>query len=103
MSRVSNLPNAKQMRRLGFTNRVEGQWYFCRSVGYDTTFNLTIWKESGAYDITILNESFGQPEYYGNMREVYKNQIMANIDVIVYELNRDGIEVEINHAEYGVK
>ena len=93
---------AKQMRHIGFTDRREGYWYLCKRVGSDTTFNLTINKETGTYETDVMNESFGQPEYYGQMRDVYRAQMIANIDVILYELERDGVKVEFDHAEYGV-
>lgn len=96
------LPNAKQMRRIGFTDRREGHWYYCERVGSDTTFNLSIDKETGAYETYVLNESFGQPEYYGRMRSVYRAQIIANIDVVLHELAHVGVKVNFDHAEYGV-
>ena len=100
---IEYLPNQRRMRRLGFTDHRGGFWYYSKRVGSDTTFNLTINKETGTYETYVLNESFGQPEYYGQMRDVYRAQMIANIDVILYELERDGVKVEFDHSEYGVR
>lgn len=94
------LPKAKQMKRFGFTNNVECEWYYTRQVGEHVTFNLSIDRESGAYETLVFDEFFGQPEYYGDMLPVYCNQIVANIDVILHELRLQGIAIEFDHAEY---
>lgn len=100
---IEHLPNARGMRRIGFTDRREGFWYYSKKVGSDTSFDLTINKDTGEYETLVMNESFGQPEYYGNMRDVYRAQIIANVDVVLHELRRDGITVQFDHAEYGVR
>jgi len=101
--KIENLPAARQMRKLGFTDHREGFWYYCKRVGSDTTFNLTINKDTSEYETLVMNESFGQPEYYGRMRDVYRAQMIANIDVILHELDRDGISAHFDHSEYGVR
>lgn len=103
MSKIENIPNARAMRKLGFTDHREGHWYWSTRVGSDTTFNLTVNKETGEYETLVMNESFGQPEYYGHMVGVYCAQIRANVDVALFELRRGGIDLEFSHAEYGVE
>ncbi|MBL5974817.1 MAG: hypothetical protein D3X82_13915 [Candidatus Leucobacter sulfamidivorax] len=103
MSKFEKVPSAREMRRFGFTDRREGHWYWSTRVGSDTTFNLTIEKETGEYETVVLNESFGQPEYYGRMVAVYGAQIVANVDVALHELRRFGLDIEFSHAEYGVQ
>lgn len=93
---------SKKMRRLGFTQRVEGTWYICKPVlPGSTTFNLNIDAETGAYETTVICEYTGQPEYYGNMISPYRELAKAQIDVVVYELNRAGLNVEHSHKPYG--
>lgn len=99
---IEHLPNARRMRKIGFTDRREGFWYYCKEVGRNTTFNLTINKDTGKYETLVMNESFGQPEYYGHMRDVYRAQIIANVDAVLHELGRDGVVVQFDHREYGV-
>lgn len=94
---------SRQMRRLGFTNHVEEHWYLCKRVGDSTTFNLTINKQTGSYETVVLCEFDGQPERYGHMIPVYRNYIIAAIDVVVHELNRAGVHIKFDHTEYGVE
>lgn len=101
MSKLEKVPVARRMRKLGFTDHREGYWYWTKRVGTETSFNLTINKETGGYETYVLNELFGQPEYYGNMIAPYREQIIANVNVILHELRRDGIHIEFDHAEYG--
>lgn len=101
--RLDKVPNARQMRKLGFTSHREGYWNFCKRVGDNTTFNLTINKETGGYETLVMNELFGQPEYYGNMIPVYRAYTIAAIDVVLHELARGGVEVKFDHAEYGTE
>lgn len=102
MSKLDAAPVARHMRRLGFTDHREGYWYWSKRVGSDTSFNLTIDKTTGSYETVVLNEMFGQPEHYGGMIGPYRAQVIANVDVILHELKRDGVSVEFDHAEYGV-
>lgn len=57
----------EEMRALGFTDRVEGKWYYFHHVSDDgeITFNVTLDK-AGVEDlrIDVLDEMFGQPYDY---------------------------------------
>lgn len=88
---------SKKMRQLGFTNHVEGEWYYTTILLGTTSFNLVIDKQTGRYSIDILNEEFLQPEPYMTMRAPYKNYIKAAIDLKIYELNRAGLDLDYNH------
>ena len=90
-------PKSKKMRLLGFTDHVEGQWYYTCRLLDTTSFNLAIDKETGQYSIDILDEAFLQPEPYMSMREPYKNYIVAAIDLKIYELNQSGLDLSYNH------
>ena len=89
------------MRSLGFTDHREGFWYLCRDVGDGTTLNVTIDKVSGSWEELVMNEAFGQPEFYGRMKPEFRDVIRANVDRIVAELNVVGIPVRVDHSEYG--
>lgn len=93
------LPEA-QMRALGFTDHSEGHWYLCRRVGTYTTLNISIEKATGRWREDVLNEAFGQPEFYESMREPSRTDIRANIDAILAELAAAGITVTVVHDQY---
>ena len=54
------------MRELGFTDRMPGRWYLCRSVSADgaVTLNVVVGKEGGDWRIDVLDEWSGQPYDY---------------------------------------
>ena len=69
----------KEMVNLGFTDRNNNVWYFCKGILIDNkqrstsvTLNISIDKITGNYDELVMDEMFGQPAYYGNMREPYR-------------------------------
>lgn len=99
--RTSLLP-ARKMKKLGFTNHVENRWYFVERVSRDgmTTLNITINRETGEYETLVLDEFFGQPEYYMSMKPVYREEIKARVNVIVQELNDAGLNINHDHKEY---
>jgi len=99
MNRTELLPD-EQMRELGFTDRVPTKWYLCRRVGPGVTFNVTVVKDTGLWDEVVLDEDFGQPAYYGIMREPYRTSIRDAVDAIVDELGAAGIRVAVNHRQY---
>lgn len=88
----------KNMIKLGFTNNRPDHWYLSRRIEGSTSFNLTINKHTGEYEIDILDEFFLQPEDYMRMREPYKNLIKAWIDLMIYKLNDAGLEIEYAHS-----
>lgn len=94
------LPDA-EMRALGFTDHREDHWYYCARVDSDTTLNISIDKGTGAWTEDVLDEYFGQPEYYGNMIEPFRTKIRDNVDREVARLNAAGIAVAVDHREYG--
>lgn len=55
------LPDEK-MREIGFTDRRETHWYFCKSLDAGFSFNVTIPKDGSDIEIATLDEMFGQ--YY---------------------------------------
>lgn len=54
-----------EMRKIGFTDYRDGYWYFCRDLGHEISFSVTI-NKNDAEDlcIDVLDENFGQPYDY---------------------------------------
>jgi len=95
------IENDSYMRELGFTDHREGFWYKSWMLDRDVSLNYTINKDTQAWKEDVLNEMFGQPEYYNSMIQKYREPIIAKIDAIVKELNDLGFHIEVNHEEYG--
>lgn len=55
----------EQMRNAGFTDWRKDYWYFCRDLGHDISFNVTINKRDieDLY-IVVIDEEFCQPYNY---------------------------------------
>ena len=100
---VTPVLDDETMRALGFTDRVDTRWYYCRRVddkGH-TTLNITIQKDTGFYEELVMNEDFGQPEYYGQMKPEWRDLYRDTIDFHIRELNRAGLTLEVDHKQYG--
>lgn len=97
--------NDKRMRELGFTDRNPEKWYLCRTVGSgsSTTLNLTLHKQTGEWEELVMNEDFGQPEYYGQMNPKYGDEIRRDVDKIVAEMSAAGLPFSVDHREYGAQ
>lgn len=93
----------EEMRALGFTDRVETRWYLCRGLDKrgDTTLNITIEKDSGFYEELVMNEGFGQPEYYGQMKPEWRDLYRDTIDFELAILNKAGLDIHVDHKAYG--
>lgn len=92
-----------EMRALGFTDRVETRWYLCRALDKrgDATLNITIEKDSGLYTELVMNEGFGQPEYYGQMKPEWRDLYRDTIDFELAILNKAGLDIQVDHKAYG--
>lgn len=44
---------------------------------------------------------FGQPAYYGRMREPFRSRCREIVDETVARLNAGGLTITVDHAEYG--
>lgn len=93
----------EKMRELGFTDHAEGRWYFCRRIDNEgaTTLNIAIDKETGLYEELVMNERFGQPEYYGRMKPQWRDLYRDTIDFYVDTLNLNGLNITVDHKAYG--
>lgn len=91
----------EDMRHLGFTDHIATRWYRSTRVGSSTTLNITIDKLTGNYEELVLDECFGQLEFYGHMKPKYRDEIRALIDSHISGLNADGLTLAVDHRLYG--
>lgn len=91
------------MRSLGFTDHRPDYWYLCRRVDNNghVTLNITIQKETGYYTELVMNEDFGQPEYYGRMKPEYRDLYRDTVDFHIDSLKKAGLTITVDHREYG--
>lgn len=54
----------KEMKEIGFTDFAKDRWYYCKDLGKDISFNVTIPKDGGDIEIITLDENFCQPYDY---------------------------------------
>lgn len=100
MRRISS---EEKMRELGFTDHREGWWYACFRLADRVTLNLSVEKATGAWTEDVLNEDFGQPEYYGLATPEFRDEIISKIDEIISNLGYKGLLFKVDHRQYGVK
>lgn len=93
--------NDDEMRSLGFTQYVPGSWYFTRRIDDRISLNIRIDTDTGEWSEHVLNEDFCQPEYYMNMKPEWREKIVAEIDKNVATFRSAGLDVFVNHEEYG--
>lgn len=89
-----------QMRELGFTDRVKGRWYLTQRVGSRESFTLTIDKESGNYGEIVIDEDFGQPAYFGRMRQEFRHDTVNKLWEILNKLHTAGLEIAVDPCQY---
>ena len=90
-----------EMRLLGFTDHVPAHWYYSSRFDDRVSINFTISKETGEWTELVMNEDFGQPEYYMNMKPEWREKYMSAIDGKISVLRAAGLDVFVNHQEYG--
>ena len=100
---VTPLLTDEEMRELGFTDRREGYWYWSRNVDKYTSLNFTIQKDTGYYEELVMDENFGQPDYYGRAKPEFRDKIVSNVNAHIAELNSHGLSLAIDHRAYGCK
>jgi hypothetical protein len=89
------------MKELGFTDHREGWWYRNYVLDDNVTLNLSLNKETGEWTEDVLNEMFGQPEFYGYAIPEWRDEIVAKIDRIIDTLKSQGLPFEVDHRQYG--
>jgi len=71
----------EQMRKIGFTDYLEGYWYFFRDLGNEISFSVTI-NKADAEDlcINILDEDYCQPyDYQKYLKNIPENEFVIKI------------------------
>lgn len=101
----ANLLTEEEMRELGFTDYSEKSWYFCRSVGTDITFNVSILKDGGQLRIDVLDEDFGQPYDYQmilehNPKFAHALKVKANVERYMSNLTDAGVITGWKQGDY---
>lgn len=93
--------SAQRMRELGFTDHVPEHWYWHGPVDHGVSLNVTIDKKTGDYQEGVINEWFGQHEFYGRMRPEFRDKVQAAIDEHLARLNGAGLTITVDARAYG--
>lgn len=93
------------MRAAGFTDRNPGTWYLCRRVAKETSFNVSIEKETERLRIDVLDEQFLQPyDYQGilarNPRHKFAGKVRDRVEDEMKKLAESGIVTGHVRGEY---
>lgn len=94
------------MREFGFTDFKEGYWYYCKSVGDETTFNVSINKQDPSdFRIDVLDENFCQPYDYQSYimsGKIFKfvEDVYNNVEDELAKLTEAGILEGHKRGEY---
>src|SRR5574344_58306 len=87
---------AEQLLDYGFTNYHEPYLYYCKMVGNDISFNLSIDKQTlEIINIDVLDEDFLQPDDYQmilmkNPKYKMAREVFDKVDNILSKLQNDG-------------
>ena len=97
--------NEDKMREISFTDHREGCWYYCKNLGNEITFNLSVKKDGTDYKIDVLDEDFGQPydyQYYlsQNPDSEFALKIKGKVEVIMLELVDFGVVSDYKVGDY---
>ena len=65
--------------------------------------NITIDRKTGNYEELVMNEAFGQPEYYGQMKPEWRDFYRDAVDLYLRQLKLGGLDIKVNHEAYGYK
>lgn len=102
---IVNALEDKKMREIGFTDHNEDYWYYCRNLGNEITFNLSMRKDGFEYKIDVLDEDFGQPydyQYYlsQNPASEFALRIKEKVEEIMLELGELGVVFFYERGDY---
>lgn len=84
------------MRKLGFTDYLEGHWYYGTMVGHEISCSVSIPKDGGRLRIDVLDESFGQPyDYQTILRHSpelpFALDVKSNVEKALTKLSAAGV------------
>ena len=80
----------EKMRDLGFTDHSPKNWYLCRGLGNDVTFNVSIPKDGSRLTLSVIDEDFGQ--HYD-----YQAILVRNPDFAFALAVKDKVEQVMEH------
>lgn len=82
----ANILDDKKMREIGFTDYSKDSWYYCRDIGLDISFNVSINKKMSEIKIDVLDEYFLQPfDYQAQIQDGRNDDFINNINKQVQE------------------
>mgnify|MGYP000845783015 CR=1 FL=1 len=82
----ANILDDKKMREIGFTDYSKDSWYYCRGLGSDISFNVSINKKTSEIKIDVLDECFLQPfDYQAQIQDGRNDDFINNINKQVQE------------------
>ena len=104
------LPSEEDLRGYGFTDHDPEKWYYTLRVGSAESLNITIPKVPVGevlgepvygYTELVMDEYFGQPAYFGRMREEFRYSVAEEVSGILRTLLPLGLRIEVDPIEYG--
>jgi hypothetical protein len=104
--KIAENQTAESLMKYGFTNHHKPDLYFCRGVGKDISFNLSVDKKTlQIKNIDILDEDFLQPYDYQAMLLKNKNHPIAKsvyykVNELLGKLQEDGIIIGFKIGMY---
>ena len=82
----ANILDDKKMREIGFTDYSKDSWYYCRGLGSNISFNVSINKKTSKIKIDVLDEYFLQPfDYQAQIQDGRNDDFINNINKQVQE------------------
>ena len=82
----ANILDDKKMREIGFTDYSKDSWYYCRGLGSNISFNVSINKKTNKIKIDVLDECFLQPfDYQAQIQDGRNDDFINNINKQVQE------------------
>lgn len=89
---TAHILSDERMRELGFTDHVNSQWYYVRTVGESTSFNLRIPKDAPAgFNIEVLDEYFLQHYDFASIDTVFARKVGAKVNFLLLKLQESGV------------
>lgn len=106
---LTELPSERELRELGFNDHISDSWYYNGRVASGISINITVAKLPLAkfegkllygYKELICDEFFGQPAYFGLMKEESRFEIAERINAELSRLRDGGLQLKIDPREY---
>lgn len=94
-----------EMRKIGFTDRNEKNWYYWKNLGNEISFNVTIPKDGSDISIDVLDEEFLQPYDFQyilkkNPDNSFATKVKAKVEDYMRLLQNQGVLSGHKQDEY---